>query len=79
MGEQHRGISVGPEFSDLHDEYICPVCGATGNGKVGNWAIISMEGAFGILDVENAFFGITHQYKKIGKIPYLYLNSSTNY
>lgn len=36
-GEPHRGIPAGTEFEDLPEDYICPVCGATGKGPIGIW------------------------------------------
>lgn len=36
-GEPNRGIPAGTEFEDLPDDYMCPVCGAQGKGKVGKW------------------------------------------
>lgn len=42
-GEPHRGIPAGTEFADLPDDYACPVCGATGKGKVGKGAFVPFE------------------------------------
>lgn len=36
-GEPHHGIPAGTEFEDLPDDYVCPVCGATGKGSIGKW------------------------------------------
>jgi rubredoxin len=36
-GEPHRGIPAGTEFADLPEDYVCPVCGATGKGPIGKW------------------------------------------
>jgi len=37
IGEPHNGIKAGTRFEDLPDDYVCPVCGYTGKGKVGKW------------------------------------------
>jgi len=36
-GEPHNGIPVGTAFEDLPDDYVCPVCGMQGKGRVGKW------------------------------------------
>jgi len=36
-GEPHNGIPAGTAFEDLPDDYICPVCGYQGKGKIGKW------------------------------------------
>ena len=36
-GEPHNGIPAGTAFEDLPDDYVCPVCGQQGKGKVGKW------------------------------------------
>lgn len=36
-GEPHNGIPAGTAFEDLPDNYICPVCGLEGKGKIGKW------------------------------------------
>ncbi|MDN7023422.1 rubredoxin [Methanoculleus sp. FWC-SCC1] len=42
-GEPHRGIPEGTAFEDLPDDYVCPVCGATGKGPVGKWGFVPWE------------------------------------
>ncbi len=42
-GEPHRGVAAGTAFEDLPDDYICPVCGATGKGLVGKWGFVPWE------------------------------------
>jgi rubredoxin len=36
-GEPHNGIPEGTEFDDLPKNYVCPVCGQQGKGKIGKW------------------------------------------
>lgn len=36
-GEPQHGIPEGTPFEDLPDDYICPVCGYQGKGKIGKW------------------------------------------
>jgi rubredoxin len=36
-GEPHNGIPKGTSFEDLPDNYVCPLCGFQGKGKVGKW------------------------------------------
>ena len=36
-GEPHNGIPAGTAFEDLPDDYVCPVCGQQGKGRVGKW------------------------------------------
>lgn len=36
-GEPHNGIPAGTAFEDLSDDYVCPVCGYQGKGKIGKW------------------------------------------
>jgi len=36
-GEPHNGIPAGTAFEDLPDDYICPICGMNGKGKIGKW------------------------------------------
>lgn len=36
-GEPHNGIPVGTAFEDLSDDYVCPVCGLEGKGRIGKW------------------------------------------
>jgi rubredoxin len=36
-GEPHNGIPAGTEFEDLPEDYVCPVCGFQGKGKIGKW------------------------------------------
>ena len=36
-GEPHNGIPAGTAFEDLPDDYICPVCGQDGKGRIGKW------------------------------------------
>lgn len=36
-GEPHNGFPAGTAFEDLPDDYVCPVCGQQGKGRVGKW------------------------------------------
>jgi len=36
-GEPHNGIPAGTAFEDLPDDYVCPICGMDGKGKIGKW------------------------------------------
>jgi rubredoxin len=36
-GEPHNGIPAGTAFEDLPDDYVCPVCGQDGKGRIGKW------------------------------------------
>lgn len=36
-GEPQHGIPEGTPFEDLPDDYVCPVCGYQGKGKIGKW------------------------------------------
>jgi rubredoxin len=36
-GEPHNGIPAGTPFEDLPEDYVCPVCGYEGRGKIGKW------------------------------------------
>jgi rubredoxin len=36
-GEPHNGIPAGTPFEDLPDDYLCPVCGQQGKGRIGKW------------------------------------------
>jgi rubredoxin len=36
-GEPHNGIPRGTPFEDLPDDYLCPVCGQEGKGRIGKW------------------------------------------
>jgi rubredoxin len=36
-GEPHNGIPAGTPFEDLPDDYVCPVCGQQGKGRIGKW------------------------------------------
>jgi rubredoxin len=36
-GEPHNGIPAGTEFDDLPENYVCPICGMQGKGKIGKW------------------------------------------
>jgi rubredoxin len=36
-GEPHHGIPAGTAFEDLPDDYVCPVCGQQGRGRIGKW------------------------------------------
>ena len=36
-GEPHNGIHEGTAFDDLPDDYVCPVCGQRGKGRIGKW------------------------------------------
>ena len=36
-GEPHNSIPAGTAFEDLPDDYVCPVCGMQGKGRIGKW------------------------------------------
>jgi rubredoxin len=36
-GEPHNDIPAGTPFEDLPDDYVCPVCGQQGKGRIGKW------------------------------------------
>jgi rubredoxin len=36
-GEPHNGIPPGTAFEDLPEDYLCPVCGQQGKGRIGKW------------------------------------------
>jgi rubredoxin len=36
-GEPHNGIPAGTSFDDLPDDYVCPICGQQGKGRIGKW------------------------------------------
>lgn len=36
-GEPQHGIPAGTEFDDLPEDYVCPLCGFQGKGKIGKW------------------------------------------
>jgi rubredoxin len=36
-GEPHNGIPAGTAFEDLPDDYLCPICGMQGRGRIGKW------------------------------------------
>jgi rubredoxin len=36
-GEPHNGIPAGTPFDDLPDDYVCPICGQQGKGRIGKW------------------------------------------
>ncbi|MDD1691320.1 MAG: rubredoxin [Methanoregula sp.] len=36
-GEPHNGIPEGTAFDDLPEDYVCPVCGMQGKGRIGKW------------------------------------------
>lgn len=36
-GEPHNGIPAGTSFDDLPDDYVCPICGQEGKGRIGKW------------------------------------------
>jgi rubredoxin len=36
-GEPHHGIPAGTPFEDLPEDYVCPVCGYQGRGRIGTW------------------------------------------
>ncbi|MCC7565077.1 MAG: rubredoxin [Methanomicrobiaceae archaeon] len=42
-GEPQNNIPPGTPFEDLPEDYICPVCGATGKGPVGKWGFVPWE------------------------------------
>ena len=37
LGEPHNGIPAGTAFEDLPEDYVCPICGQQGKGKIGKW------------------------------------------
>ncbi len=36
-GEPHNNIPAGTGFDDLPEDYVCPVCGYEGKGRIGKW------------------------------------------
>jgi rubredoxin len=36
-GEPHNGIPAGTAFDDLPEDYVCPICGQDGKGRIGKW------------------------------------------
>jgi rubredoxin len=36
-GEPHNGIPAGTAFEDVPDDYVCPICGQQGKGRIGKW------------------------------------------
>jgi rubredoxin len=36
-GEPQNGIPAGTPFEDLPEDYVCPVCGYQGRGRIGTW------------------------------------------
>jgi rubredoxin len=36
-GEPHHGIPAGTVFEDLPEDYVCPICGQQGKGRIGKW------------------------------------------
>jgi rubredoxin len=36
-GEPHNGIPRGTLFEDLPEDYVCPICGMEGKGRIGKW------------------------------------------
>jgi rubredoxin len=36
-GEPHNGIPAGTAFEDVPDNYVCPLCGLQGKGRIGKW------------------------------------------
>jgi len=36
-GEPQNGIPEGTPFEDLPEDYVCPVCGYQGKGRIGKW------------------------------------------
>jgi len=36
-GEPQHGIPEGTPFEDLPEDYVCPVCGYQGKGRIGKW------------------------------------------
>jgi rubredoxin len=36
-GEPHNGIPRGMAFEDLPEDYLCPICGMEGKGRIGKW------------------------------------------
>ena len=37
IGEPHNGIPAGTAFEDVPDNYVCPICGQQGKGRIGKW------------------------------------------
>lgn len=37
IGEPHNGIPAGTAFEDVPDDYVCPICGQQGKGRIGKW------------------------------------------
>lgn len=36
-GEPQHGIPAGTPFEDLPEDYVCPICGLQGRGRIGTW------------------------------------------
>ncbi|MDD1704473.1 MAG: rubredoxin [Methanoregula sp.] len=36
-GEPHNNIPAGTGFDDLPEDYVCPICGYEGKGRIGKW------------------------------------------
>lgn len=36
-GEPHNGIPAGTAFENVPDDYVCPICGQQGKGRIGKW------------------------------------------
>ena len=37
VGDPENGIEPGTAFEDLPDDYLCPICGMQGKGRIGKW------------------------------------------
>lgn len=42
-GEPQHGIPAGTPFEDLPEDYVCPICGIQGRGKIGTWGFDEWE------------------------------------
>ena len=42
-GEPQHGIPAGTAFEDLPEDYVCPICGIQGRGKIGTWGFDEWE------------------------------------
>ncbi len=42
-GEPQHGIPAGTPFEDLPEDYVCPICGLQGKGRIGTWGFDEWE------------------------------------
>jgi len=42
-GEPQHGIPAGTPFEDLPEDYVCPICGIQGKGRIGTWGFDEWE------------------------------------